>query len=101
MPGGAQAVERSMKVRLVDQSNAVDVVIRIPDLLGALILKSAAYSADHAGYGERHLYDAAVLASLIDDPDAELKRLHSRTDRKRIRLLHDMLTEGSPILGRS
>lgn len=26
----------------------------------------------------------------------ELKRLHSRTDRKRIRLLHDMLTEGSP-----
>ena len=25
------------------------------DLLGALILKSAAYQADHAGYGDRHL----------------------------------------------
>ena len=29
------------------------------DLLGALILKSAAYQADHAGYGDRHLYDAS------------------------------------------
>ena len=45
------------------------------DLLGALILKSAAYQADHAGYGDRHLYDAAMLASLITDPDAETRRL--------------------------
>ena len=47
------------------------------DLLGALILKSAAYQADHAGYGDRHLYDAAMLASLITDPDAETQRLHT------------------------
>ena len=52
--------------------------------------------ADHAGYGDRHLYDAAMLASLIPDPDTELTRLHSGTDRKRIRLLHDKLTEDSP-----
>jgi hypothetical protein len=94
MPGGAQAVERSMQIELIDHNGSC--VIRIPDLLGALILKSAAYSADHAGYGERHLYDAALLASLIDDPDAEIGRLHSRTDRKRIKLLHDSLTERSP-----
>ena len=55
------------------------------DLLGALILKSAAYQADHAGYGDRHLYDAAMLASLITDPDAETRRLHSHTDRRRIK----------------
>ncbi|OZG57118.1 hypothetical protein BMYO_2101 [Bifidobacterium myosotis] len=96
MPGGAQAVERSMQVRLVDDRSDVDAVIRIPDLLGVLILKSAAYSADHAGYGDRHLYDAAMLASLIPGPDAELARLHSNTDRKRIKLLHDKLTEDSP-----
>lgn len=42
------------------------------DLLGALILKSAAYQADHAGYGDRHLYDAAMLASLITDPMPKL-----------------------------
>ncbi|PJM76456.1 hypothetical protein CSQ86_09225 [Bifidobacterium felsineum] len=85
-----------MRVRLIDERNNANVVIRIPDLLGALILKSAAYSADHAGYGDRHLYDAAMLASLIPDPDAEIKRLHSSTDRKRIKLLHDRLTEESP-----
>lgn len=96
MPGGAQAVERSMQVRLIDDQSGTEVTIRIPDLLGALILKSAAYSADHAGYGERHLYDAALLASLIPDPDAELARLHSGTDRKRIKLLRDKLTEDSP-----
>lgn len=96
MPGGAQAVERSMQVRLIDDQSGTEVTIRIPDLLGALILKSAAYSADHAGYGDRHLYDAATLASLIPDPDAELARLHSGTDRKRIKLLRDKLTEDSP-----
>ena len=65
------------------------------DLLGALILKSAAYQADHAGYGDRHLYDAAMLASLITDPDAETRRLHSHTDRRRIKLPYDMLTDES------
>ena len=95
MPGGAQAVERSMQVRLIDDHGNADAVIRIPDLLGALILKSAAYSVDHAGYGERHLYDAAMLASLLSNPDAEIARLHSSADRKRIKLLHDKLTEDS------
>ena len=96
MPGGTQAVERSMQVRLIDDQSNADAVIRIPDLLGALILKSAAYSADHAGYSDRHLYDAAMLASLIPDPDAKLARLHSGTDRKHIKLLHELLTEDSP-----
>lgn len=96
---GAQAVERSMQVRLIDDQSGTEVTIRIPDLLGALILKSAAYGADHAGYGDRHLYDAATLASLIPDPDAELARLHSGTDRKRIKLLRDKLTEDSPYTG--
>lgn len=66
------------------------------NLLGALILKSAAYQADHAGYGNRHLHDAAMLASLITDPDAGTQRLHSHTDRRRIKLLYDMLTDESP-----
>lgn len=96
MPGGTQAVERSMQVRLIDDQSGTEVTIRIPDLLGALILKSAAYGADHAGYSDRHLYDAAMLASLIPDPDAELARLHSGTDRKHIKLLHELLTEDSP-----
>jgi hypothetical protein len=94
MPGGAQAIERSMRVIIADDRKRS--MIRIPDLLGALMLKSAAFAADHAGYGERHLYDAAMLASLIDDPDAEKTHLHSRTDRKRIKLLREQMTENSP-----
>lgn len=93
MPGGAQAIERSMHVTIADHGESV--LIRIPDLLGALILKSAAWSADRAGFESRHLRDAAMLASLIDDPDAEVSRLHSTTDRRRLRVLRDQLTEDS------
>ena len=60
------------------------------------MLKSAAFTVDHAGFGERHLYDAAMLASLMKDPDAERSRLHSKTDRKRLRTLSRLLREDSP-----
>ena len=66
------------------------------DLLGAVIVKSATNKADHDGYGDRHLYDAPMPASLISDPDAETRRLHSHTDRRRIKLPYDMLTDESP-----
>ena len=36
------------------------------DLLGALILKSAAYQADHAGYGDRHLYGDYIATRIAD-----------------------------------
>lgn len=94
MPAGAQARERSMYVEIAD--GTMRATIRIPDLLGALMLKSAAYSVDHAGFGERHLYDAAMLVSLMGDPDAERSRLHSKTDRKRMRTLFRLLREDSP-----
>lgn len=93
MPGGAQAIERSMLIKLIDKVNNVEAELRIPDLLGALILKSAAYSADNVGDKERHLYDAALIASLIDDPDAEAKRLHSKNDYKRLRFLQAKLNK--------
>ena len=93
MPGRAQAVKRSTVVTLSDGSRMT--AVRIPDLLGALILKSAAFSADHAGYGVRHLYDAALLASLIDDPDVEIQRLHSKMDRRRLRVLREHITSDS------
>ena len=77
MPGGAQAIERSMLVMLIDRHENNEVMLRIPDLLGALILKSAAYKADNMGDREKHLYDAALIASLIDDPDFEACLLYT------------------------
>ena len=69
MPGGGQAIKRSMRLQLrYDQQSAS---IAIPDLLGALML------------------------SLIDSPDEEAKRLHSSNDRKRILRLHELLAADS------
>ena len=95
MPGGAQAIERSMLVKLIDKNENNEAMLRIPDLLGALILKSAAYNADNMGDREKHLYDAALIASLIDDPDFEASRLHSKNDYKRLRFLKSKLTKDS------
>lgn len=95
MPGGAQAIERSMLVKLIDRNENNEAMLRIPDLLGALILKSAAYNADNMGDREKHLYDAALIASLIDNPDFEAKRLHSKNDYKRLRFLKLKLTKDS------
>ena len=95
MPGGAQAIERSIIVKLIDKNGNNEAMLRIPDLLGALILKSAAYNADNMGDREKHLYDAALIASLIDDPDFEASRLHSKNDYKRLRFLKSKLTKDS------
>ncbi|NSX29528.1 hypothetical protein [Gardnerella vaginalis] len=95
MPGGSQAINRSMLVTLIDRHENNEAMLRIPDLLGALILKSAAYKADNMGNREKHLYDAALIASLIDNPDSEASRLHSKNDYKRLRFLKSKLTKDS------
>lgn len=93
MPGGGQAIKRSMRLQLrYDQQSAS---IAIPDLLGALMLKSAAWEVDKTARRDRHLIDATLLLSLIDSPDEEAKRLHSSNDRKRILRLHELLAADS------
>lgn len=73
MPGGGQAIKRSMRLQLrYDQQSAS---IAIPDLLGALMLKNAAWEVDKTARRDRHLIDAALLLSLIDSPDEEAKRV--------------------------
>jgi hypothetical protein len=79
--GGAQALERRMPVQLISHQEAREIFV--PDLLGALILKAAAYSADRRDRA-RHLQDAALLASLMVDPVVEFERLRG-SDSKRIR----------------
>lgn len=91
-PGGAQACERCTKLELVDGD--VKCVVRIPDQLGALILKAAAWIADHGPERSRHLQDAAILCALMDSPESQRLRLHSRNDFRRVRTIRDaMVTE--------
>ncbi|PWG66772.1 hypothetical protein [Bifidobacterium callitrichidarum] len=93
MPGGGQAIKRSQLVQIKHQSEVL--TITVPDLLGAIMLKSAAWSVDKTSHRSRHLEDAALLLSLIDDPQEQIKRLHSVNDRKRIEVLYKELTDST------
>lgn len=70
-------------------STGVD--LTVPDLLGALVLKTAAYAVDRREH-QRHLRHAALLAAPIADHRTELARLQG-SDRKRLRLLSEVLAD--------
>lgn len=88
-PSGSQALERQMLVVLEYKEGQR--VIHVPDLLGALILKAAAYRADQRD-SFRHLEDVALLASLITDHASELGRLKG-SDKKRLRNITESLRD--------
>lgn len=77
--GGAQAIERGMGPALIHEDGSTR--IRIPDLLGALVLKSAAYCADRRDR-RHHLDDIALLASLVTDHKGCIERLHGSDGRR-------------------
>lgn len=91
MPAGGQAIKRSERIAF-DYADE-HLTIRIPDLLGSVMLKSAAWDVDRTIARNRHLRDAAALLSMIDDPEQQIGRLHSSNDRRRILILHENLTE--------
>jgi len=88
--GGTQALGRTMAYELEDGSFH-STRITVPDELGALVLKGAAYESDRRDR-ERHLQDAAVLAACIIDHATELRRLGG-SDRKRLRTLAEALSD--------
>lgn len=90
-PGGAQAIERKMPVLIKTETREKQIFI--PDLLGALILKAAAYASDRRDR-QRHLDDGALLAALITDHATDLKRLHG-SDKKRLRALSEALSDST------
>lgn len=86
-PGGAQAIERKIEVGITTESRSATVLM--PDLLGALVLKVAAYCTDRRDQ-HRHLDDAALFASLVTDHAGMLSRMHG-SDKKRIRAVAEAL----------
>lgn len=71
--GGTQALQRAQTIRVAKNTRTTE--IAIPSLLGALVLKAAAFKTEKLR-PERHISDAAFLASLITDP------IHLRTHFK-------------------
>lgn len=91
--GGTQALRRTVNARL-EISAGVVTTISVPRPFGALILKSAAYSADSRDR-DRHLFDAAALLACVDDPFVERAEL-TGSDRRRLATLATRLDEAHP-----
>ena len=67
-PGGQGALDRAQRVEISYQGRTT--FINRPSLMGAIVVKSAAYSNKVDSYRDRHLIDVAVLASLVGAVDA-------------------------------
>lgn len=83
VPGGKSALRKTVNCEVTTGEEAV--MLSIPDALGALVLKGAAYMEDSRDR-ERHLDDAAVLACAVTDPIGDRARMIGN-DRKRIAAL--------------
>jgi hypothetical protein len=83
IPGGTSALRKTVNCEVNAGEDVV--MLSIPDVLGALVLKGAAYLGDSRDRG-RHLDDAAVLACAATDPVGDRARMIGN-DRRRIQAL--------------
>lgn len=89
--GGAQALSRKMSLAIRHPGGKSRLCM--PNLLGALVLKAAAYRSDRRDR-HRHLDDVALLSSLIVDHEGTRGQLHG-SDRRRLRSVADALGDPS------
>ncbi|WP_104063742.1 hypothetical protein [Arthrobacter sp. 4R501] len=97
LPAGTQALKRTVYCRFSvpavdddgDGDDEKDVLISIPNVLGALVLKGAAYREDSRDT-RRHLDDAVVLSACVLEPLTTRDQMKG-SDRSRIIGLHDGL----------
>lgn len=86
--GGRQALQRAIAFE-VGLDGTAPAVVPVPDLLGAIVLKAAAWAADSRDR-ERHAQDVALLVSIVDDTAPLIARF-SGSDRKRLLRLGSVL----------
>lgn len=84
-PAGEQAIRRRDTYTLTFNGGA-HVVLGVPDELGALVAKGAAYLVDNRDRG-RHLDDAAVLLACVADASELAYDTMSVNDRRRLRAI--------------
>jgi hypothetical protein len=89
VPGGTQALQR---LELVPVEYAgCEVLVPIPNLLGALLLKA---DATRLHQPDRHLLDVAFLTSLVTDP-LEMRAQLTGSDPRRLRAADTHLADAS------
>lgn len=84
-PAGEQAIRRRDMYTLTFNGGA-RVILGVPDELGALVAKGAAYLVDSRDRG-RHLDDAAVLLACVTDASELSYDAMSVNDRRRLRAI--------------
>jgi len=89
-PGAAQALQRRDTYTL--SSTARSATVEVPDELGAIIAKAAAYAVDSRNPG-RHLEDPAVLAAAAGNPRTLALGTLTRKDRQHLRRVIPYLAE--------
>lgn len=90
-PSGEQAIRRRDTYQLRFASGAA-AEVGVPDELGALVAKAAAWLVDRRDRG-RHLDDSAVLLACVTDASDLAYGSMSKNDRKRIRSVTDELID--------
>ncbi len=93
VPAGTSALRKTVSCVVDPGDGTQQSRFSMPDVLGALVLKGAAYKAD-SRERERHLDDAALLACAMEDPEVEKPRLEG-SDRGRIQMLYAALEDPS------
>jgi hypothetical protein len=88
--GGTQALQRTVNCRMTAEDGG-PVFISIPNALGALVLKGAAYREDSRDK-DRHLDDAVVLCATIKAPLVTAAQMKG-SDKSRILTLHKELSD--------
>ena len=94
-PGAQQAIDRSQPVPV--EIEGLQGEVWRPSMLGALVLKAAAYTTPEADR-DRHLIDFATLASMLTRTDHINEGL-TRSDRKYLSRAVVALKEKRPLLG--
>ncbi|WP_155854044.1 hypothetical protein [Paenarthrobacter nicotinovorans] len=89
--GGTQALQRTVNCRMTVDDDGEPALISIPNALGALVLKGAAYRED-SRERERHLDDAVVLCATIRTPLVTAAQMKG-SDRSRVLSLHKELAD--------
>ncbi|WP_022882720.1 hypothetical protein [Gryllotalpicola ginsengisoli] len=90
---GEQAIRRRDVYRVTFDSGTV-IELAVPDELGAVVAKGAAYLVDSRDH-DRHLSDAAtLLASIADVSEISFDTI-SKNDKRRVRALHALLKDAT------
>lgn len=99
IPGATSALRKTVNCHITVEGGAL-IVLSVPDVLGALTLKGGAYAEDSRDTG-RHLEDAVVLLSTVEDADEIVDDVVTWTqgDPKRIRTLAKNLPDDHPSWG--